>query len=494
MAAKRCIIGRRLWLFAALGALLAIALAFLFFHPASFPGSGERLLRAAQGLNRYDLSLRLDAEKGALSISENVTFRNTTGETLHEIVLRTWLNAYGDLENSPVLLDELYDLCCPEGFSTGGLTLYDVKWRGIKAEWNYLDDEKTVLRLSIPALAPGEEGEIFLRCVAELPRVAHRAGVMDGFYQMGNVIPLLSRYEDGAWRQDPYSPVGDPFVSDSADFSVTLALPDGFAPACTAYLEKGRDGLWRGEALAVRDFALCAGQGLCQKQARQGNTLILSLAEDAGAAGRALTYARQAIETYSRLYGEYPWPVYTVCSARFPLGGMEYPCLSVIDRAYYQEKNRDSLELMIAHETAHQWFYNLVGSDQVRDPWQDEALCEYAMLRYVRERYGRGSFETLKSARVDAPMRETLWENVTPGSPIDYFASYAAYTAAVYGRGAALLLALEEMNGDVDGFLRQYADAFAFSYARRADFEGLLSRFTGMDVAPLLTDYLDTLM
>src|SRR5439155_20499406 len=33
------------------------------------------------------------------------------------------------------------------------------------------------------------------------------------------------------------------------------------------------------------------------------------------------------------------------------------------------------------HEVGHQWFYGLVGNDQYRDPWLDEALTNYAEAR-----------------------------------------------------------------------------------------------------------------
>lgn len=71
-----------------------------------------------------------------------------------------------------------------------------------------------------------------------------------------------------------------------------------------------------------------------------------------------------------------PYDQLTVCEVDFPLGGMEYPGLIFIGRDWMAESQADSLELMLAHETAHQWFYALVGSDQVTDAWQDEALCE----------------------------------------------------------------------------------------------------------------------
>lgn len=485
-----------LWAAAALCLLLSgvLLLPRLMAAP-EVPAPSESLREAADGLNDYQLTLRLNPDDGTLAITQTLTFRNDTGDTLESLLLRTWLNAYQTEEFSPAATEELYDACYPDGFSPGFLELFDVSWQGTLVSPAYLDAAQTALSVPIPALAPGESGTLTLRAVAHIPACAHRTGYAGGVWMLCNVVPLLSRYEDGAWRQDEYSAVGDPFVNDCANFQVRLYLPEGYVPACTAALSQEQPGLWTGQALAARELGLCVSAAYKSASAMQGNTLVTAYAADAAGARRALRDACRAIETFGQLYGEYPYPSYQVCQVDFPFGGMEYPGLSLIAGDYFASAQQDSLELVVAHETAHQWFYALVGSDQVNQPWQDEALSEYAMLRYVRARYGESSFESLKFFRVDAPMQESVAGTLTPGSPISYFSSLTDYATVVYGRGAALLLALDVLlPGGVDGFLRQYVQTFAFSYASRADFEACLNAYAGMDVSPLVLDYLDTLM
>ena len=499
MAGGRCIIAvpraRRAVIAAfALCAALAALLLLPLLRPAE-PETSPRLLEAGRDLTDYTVLLRLNDQDDTLAITETVRYRNDTGDTLVCLMLRTWLNAFQTEETSPAAAEEMYDECYPQGFSTGGLALYDVLWNGQRADFAYANGDQTALRIDIPPLADGEGGELTLRCVAQIPVCRYRVGKAGSDYQLGNVLPLLSLYENGAWRTDEYSAVGDPFLSACANFHVTLHLPPGYTPAASAPLQRGEDGAWRGDMTAARDFALCLSADAVTVSGRAGNTAVYSRAKTERQARRALTYARQALETFSALYGDYPYPALTVCAVSFPFGGMEYPGLCMIGEENYGEDRADTLELTVAHETAHQWFYALVGSDQALQPWQDEALCEYAMLRYVRARYGQGSFETLKYYRVDSPMRESIPGGLTPGSPIGYFGSLADYAAVVYGRGAALLLALDEMlPGGADGFLRAYCGEFAFRFASRADFEACLNRFSGMDLGPLLLDYLDTAM
>ena len=502
MAGKRCIIAmfpalRRRWL-PIVPAVLALGLmGFLILRPsASSPAaSGERLMENAKGLPDYRVTLRLDADKGTLSVTETICFRNETGDALSDLVLRTWVNAFRQEETSPAALEELYDACYPEGFSPGEVQVHDVQWNGEWAEWAYANEDQTALRVQIPTLPAGEEGTLTFRCVMLIPCCAYRTGRVDGAFALGNCLPLLSRYEDGAWRTDGYSPIGDPFVSDCANFHVTAYLPAGYTPAASCALKQDADGAWRGDMYAARDFALCAAPDYARAEGRAGDVTVLSFAKTQEEARRALDFAQRALTVYADLYGPCPYPTVTLCRVSFPFGGMEYPGLCMLGEGGYAESKADSLELTVAHEIAHQWFYALVGSDQMNDPWQDEALCEYAMLRYVRARYGQSSFETLKYYRVDAPMQDKLPGTLTPGSPIDYFGSLNDYACVVYGRGAALVLALDELLPQgVDAFLRAYADAFAFQFVSWRQFEDFLNGYAGMDLHPLLLDYLDTVM
>lgn len=492
---KRSIIRKRTVCFACAVLLIAAGLLVWVLWPRA--AAQTRAQAHRQGLDTYRYDLVFRPEQSTLAVTLTLDYTNRTGDTLQELVLRTWAGAYASEDTSPAAIEEVYDACYPNGFSAGSLLLEGVWWNDQIVQAEFADAAQTVLRVPVGSLAPEAGGQLLLRCRLIIPECAHRFGTDGTVWQFGNALPALSVWENGAWRMDEYYAVGDPFVSDCANYEVILAAPAGYACAASARpaMETMADGSVRYtmQGDAMRDFAFALSASWQTAQKSVNGVTVTAYAGDQKAASRAAGYAAEALKIYARLYGAYAYDQLTVCEADFPLGGMEYPGLIFIGRDWMAESQADSLELMLAHETAHQWFYALVGSDQVTDAWQDEALCEYAMLRYVRKKYGANAYENLRILRVDAPMREKINQTVTPGSPISYFGSLQTYATVVYGRGAALPLALDEMTGgQMDKLLHEYCDAFAFRRASRADFEQFFTDRSGLDITPLMRDYLDT--
>ena len=476
---------------AALLVLLAVGLC-VKPHGVTAYTEGERQL-LAENMDTYTLTVVMHEDTGELAVTQEILFTNRTDEVLSELVLRTYANAFETEDHSPAAIEELYDLTYGDAFSPGGILVQGTWWQDAIAESTYADDAKTVLQIATGAIAPGETGTLRLMYVLTVPECAYRFGRTDKVWQLGNCFPMVAVRENGAWRTEEYYPIGDPFVSESACWQVTLALPDDMVPAASCRMEKGKDGLWHGNALCMRDFAMTLSRGYKTAVRTYGDVRVQVMTT--GEKGKdALKLSGMVLETLSSLYGPYPYDTLTVAETAFPFGGMEYPGLVFIEDSYLAADD-DSLEMLLAHEIAHQWFYALKGSDSFYDPWQDEALSQWASIRYVGARYGADAEARMKYFYVDAPMEEKLTGSVTPGSPVDYFGDYMTYSTVVYGRGAALLYAVDLMTeGKTDAFLRDYVQDAPFQRSTRAQFEQALNDYFSMDMGPLVTDYLDTLM
>ena len=357
----------------------------------------------------------------------------------------------------------------------------------------YTDEAKTVLSIPVPnSWEPGEAIIIDLQYVIHMPQMAYRFGVQQDIWALGNAFAIPAVWEDGAFRTDAYAAVGDPFVSDCANYEVYVSVPDDYVCAGSAQAQTtDSQGMTRYvfTAPAVRDFALVIGR-FAKAQAQQDGVLVTAYAQTASQAREILRYGRRALACYNEAYGDYVYPAYTLAEVAFPHGGMEYPGLSMISSELLAESGRE-LEYAVAHETAHQWWYAAVGSDGWNQAWQDEALAEFSLLHYAESRYGRGERDDLERSRMESSLRVTVPRGVTPGAPLDYFESMSQYKLLVYDRGAACLCALDR-TVPLDGFLRDYYRTYAFKRADRQDFEQLLLQSTGEDLSPLMRDYLDT--
>jgi aminopeptidase N len=78
--------------------------------------------------------------------------------------------------------------------------------------------------------------------------------------------------------------------------------------------------------------------------------------------------------------------------------GMEYPGIVGINRTHYDLTEElygmpapVVLESVVVHEVGHQWFYNIVGSDEYREMFVDEGMNSYWLLRYMESVYGENA-------------------------------------------------------------------------------------------------------
>lgn len=496
---------RAIWLGAAAAAALLVLVLWIagaFAPEVELPSPSQSLIEAWDGLDAVYVEASLDSEAAVLTVSQTLTLSNRTGEAQDAAVLRTWPNAFQTPDTSPAAAeDKIYESCYLDGFSIGALVMSRARVArdGQEAQtvaYRYTDEAKTVLSVPVPGgWQAGEWITVSLAYTVQIPHMAYRFGVWDGIWALGNAFAIPAVWEEGTWRTDEYYPVGDPFLSDCMNWTVKLSVPEGFLCAATGYArartEEGR-ALYEFSAPAVRDFALVVSDRFCIAQEVRDNVLVSAFATSQARARELLEDGRQALACFSARYGAYPYQSYTLCEINFPMGGMEYPGLAMI-AADRLDAGGETLETVVAHETAHQWWYAVVGSDPVNQAWQDEALCEFSVLEYGEERYGAAWRQEREQREIESALRVTVPHGVTPGAPLERFSTMSEYSLVVYDRGAAMLCALDRMlGGELDAFLRAYYERFAFKRATREDFEALLEQVTGEDLAPLIRDYLDT--
>jgi aminopeptidase N len=140
---------------------------------------------------------------------------------------------------------------------------------------------------------------------------------------------------------------------------------------------------------------------------------------------------------------------------------MEYPQAILLGVDLYG-RSRQNLELLIAHEMAHQWWYNIVQNDPVNEPWLDEALAEFSMQIYMEQMRGIDDGELLLRQRWQTPLSglEAKGQDTAVNQPVGDFLNGTQYETVVYGKGALFWAQLRAELGArrFDRFLHNYLE------------------------------------
>ncbi|HWN18841.1 MAG TPA: M1 family metallopeptidase [Gemmatimonadales bacterium] len=116
--------------------------------------------------------------------------------------------------------------------------------------------------------------------------------------------------------------------------------------------------------------------------------------EDVALARRLFGVTADMMETFTRLTGmKYPWVKYSQATVTDFIGGMENVGATTLvdwlpdarayrDRPWYRQS-------LIPHELAHQWFGNLVTTENWSNYWLNEGLAEFMAGQYWGAKQGR---------------------------------------------------------------------------------------------------------
>lgn len=309
-------------------------------------------------------------------------------------------------------------------------------------------------------LAAGQRITVSMGWRLTLPRAGGGRLYGGRVARLGSFFPLLA-WTGAGWATDP--PIRgalETWTSPAADFDVRIAAPSGMRVFASG--TEVAPGQWR--ARAVRDFAVTIGHfAVMRRVVRLPAPVEIVVGRTADVAvprSFILALAAAALRAYSERYGAYPWRTYTVAVTGEASGaqGIEYPTIVFLIG--------DPSRLLVGHETAHQWFYSLVGNDQARDPWLDEALTTWAEVRHD------DTLQALRKIPIPRDVRGRLGQPTSFWDSVGYRKAYFG----IYVQGAQALASLGDPDR-VDCALRRYVAKNAYRTAVPRDLLRELRRF-----------------
>jgi hypothetical protein len=270
---------------------------------------------------------------------------------------------------------------------------------------------------------------------------------------LGNWFPILS-------IDHPVGTIGDPFITwNAASIDVDLRLADAARSSLPvgAVVASGdpvsASGThWVFHAVNVRDFAVTISPyyaSCSTKAANAVGTMIRARATASASYSAAancsamLAKASAAFAKYNSYFGQYTYKSFTVAESGGTSESMEYPTLIMMS----YDKIRDGWT--VYHETAHQWFYGMLGDDQLNEPWTDEAWASFAAFYFWN-----GSMRSACSS-------------VNVNSGVSAFSAWSGcnqYLETVYYRGARMIDSMRSAMGSTAFFsaIRRYVNGYRY--------------------------------
>jgi aminopeptidase N len=127
----------------------------------------------------------------------------------------------------------------------------------------------------------------------------------------------------------------------------------------------------------------------------------------------------------------------------------------------------------------------MVGSDQVDEPWLDEALTNYSTLIYVEDIYGQPEAQSILARYFEGPYRQIVEKgrDAVVAQPVAAF-SEEDYSPIVYGKGPLFFHALRQEVGDETYFaiMREYLRQHKYKIATPESFMRVAESVSGRDL------------
>lgn len=331
-------------------------------------------------ISEYEILAIYDAENKTVTGTADFTYYNNTENEIGDLKFNLYGNAFREGATYSPVSSSYSSKAYYAGASFGGMEITEVT--GCSG-WNICGEDQNILSVTLlTPVYPEETAKITISYTLKLALVNHRTGVTKNTVNLGNFYPVLCAYTSEGFKECVYSSNGDPFLSECANYKVTLDLPPEYIAATSGKLVDESTAAGRVkrtyELENARDFAVVLSDKF-QVATQDANGVQVSYYYYADENPQvSLSAACESIKYFSGEFGKFVYPTMSVVQTGFCYGGMEYPGLTMIS----DELDSGNTVYTIVHENAHQWWYAMVGSDQLNCAWQDEGLAEYSSLMF----------------------------------------------------------------------------------------------------------------
>jgi len=497
------------------------------------PVLGDRTL--SQRLANYIFDIDFDHERHQVDGTEKITWHNASPDTIRSLRLYMYLNAFSGPESSYLRGNMRnvmgQDLRSRPAEDWGHVSVLRADQRhtsdeeSVSLSFRYIqpDDsnssDSTVLEVTlVQPVLPGEKTTLDLVFRSKLPRTIARSGWGEhGFHHFVHWYPKVGVYEpdeDGVWGWNCHQFFSRmEFYGDHGNFDLTIDADPSFTIGGSGCIDSYKEEIDGSDMVRTRliahdviDFALVASPLLTvtEEQWEHVEIRLLGPASHASLRGRILLAAKHSLTYFAEHVGEYPYNTLTILDP--PLHGlrsgfMEYPTY-ITGGAFYSFPNGiRSMESLIVHEFAHQYFMQILANNEKEAPWLDEGFVTFYEDCVMEDLYGENSlidlfgYKVSNSSFTRNEFVSLKNKRTSPITEIGYNVR-GNYKGIIYSKTATVLRSLKGYLGDehFDEMMKKYYDRQKFTHPRKADFVSVVHEAFAEHpnlLSPVIQDFLD---
>jgi Peptidase family M1 domain len=502
-------------------ALLFILLAFaqtLCAQTPSAPASGTEKQPLSVRVVAYHIDAKYDAIKHTIDASEELSYKNLTGQPQQTFPFHLYMNAFQPQSTfmTEVRLAGTRGTSSGSGWDNkhdGAITVSKFAVEGVgdvtgKMEFIQPDDhnknDRTVFQVTLPKpVAPGATVVFHLDFHEQLPEVLERTGYKHDFVMVGQWFPKVGVWWKGAWNCHQFHSTTE-FFADFGTFDVKITLPQNEIVGAGGDLVStvnNSDGtktvMFHSED--VHDFSWTASPSYTDVEdswtgsAGEVKIHLLMSPGHMATVPRYLKTLKGTLRIFDEWYGPYPYDRITVVDPPHggsDAGGMEYPTLITAGTATFMPKGALIPELVIEHEFGHQYWYGMVATNEFEDAWLDEGINSYTETKIMNELYGFNTsmFNTPFGTMGEPEGQRLEYIGAPDFDPIALFAwkyfDSNTYGGITYGKTSTVLLTLEQIIGEdtMRRALHTYFMRYRFTHPTGEDFLKTIEEVSGQNL------------
>ncbi|OZM56289.1 hypothetical protein CIB95_12810 [Lottiidibacillus patelloidae] len=461
--------------------------------------SKARKLNVDHGNTVYKFNGTFDPEIQQISGTLIVKAINDTGVDQNSIYFHLYPMIY---EEKIPLKGEDWDFIFGEKRTPGKMDVFDVKVSGKEVNSKI---DGTIMEVPLESWTQNEEVSIEMSFIIDVPKNNGVFSYDDQSTWFGSWIPIKAVYTEEGWYLNPYHPIGDPLFSDIASYDMTIKLPTNYQIATSGYDYESRIvtvsnqtfGSYHVVAENVRDFAMVIMDDSYKLLQSKVDDVVVNVwyrNQTKEAMQKYLEATEKSLQYFSERYGKYPYKEFDVIATGGFFGGMEYPGLVFVQSQAF-EKELTYGYTVIAHETAHQWWYALVGNNAIEEPWLDESLTNYSTLNFLLKHYPIVGEKTLNSQTkyLSKEIENFKEEGQLIKLPAKDFAEWQTYILSIYYFGSQMFYHLDQTIGEekMNEALKLYVERYSYKNASREDLISVFEEVVGPQVREFFDSWLE---